>query len=436
MKIVSQQVQLNRRLKRGGESDAHWALFFLFPFFSALYAIWSYRSKWAKNVLWAFVVFYGTTFSTSVETSNKELGASDIHRYAEEVQELYKQPMTVKLALSYFNETGEVDILRTVIAIIVSRFTDKMNVLTTVYALIFGFFMTRNLWYLFERLNRKVSWVTIMLLLVFFLSNPFWYINGFRFNTAMHIYLFGLLPFLYEGKKKGILIAASTVLVHFSFVFPVMILLLYLIAGQRLAIYFYFFIISFFFASINVKQFNNFLENNFPNAFVERSKTYRDEEKVNEFREREEDFMPGAKKKSWHAVWYQKGLYWVLKASFVLLYILYRDNIKSDKKLLRLFCFTLLFWGFANITSSMPSGGRFLLLVSLFALAFLVLFTQRFSNHKYLKDLLVLFTPLFLLFIFVTIRIGFYSISLNTFFGNPFLTFFTDYNISLNDIIK
>jgi hypothetical protein len=436
MQSFSEQVPIKRRLKKAGSTDAHWILFFLLPFFAALYSVWSYRAKWAKNVLWAFVIFYGTTFSTSEETSKHELGSADIYRYAAEVEELHKEPMTINLALEYFYETGEADILRTLIAIIVSRFTDKMNVLTTVYAIIFGFFMSRNLWYLFERIKQKMSWVIIMLLLAYFLADPFWFINGFRFNTAMHIYLYGMLPLLFEKKKKGIFISTTTILVHYSFVFPVFIMLLYLLVGNRMAIYFYFFVFSIFFSGINVKQLNGFIEKNFPDVFVERSKTYRDEERVNEFREKDEDYLPGGKKKVWYAVWYQKALIWSLTALFLVLYILYRSNIKADSKLLRLFCFTLLLWGFANITSSMPSGGRFLSIVSLFALAFLVLYLQRFPQQKYLQDLLVFCTPLLLLFIIISIRTGFYSLSLNTFIGNPLLILFTDYNISINDLIK
>src|SRR5258708_2586071 len=100
-------------LKKSQASEAHWVLFLFLPFLAGAYSVWNFRAKWAKNIMWAFIVFYGFTFSISKENTG-EGNESDIARYTYEVKTLYREPLTVKSAVNYFYETGEADILRTI----------------------------------------------------------------------------------------------------------------------------------------------------------------------------------------------------------------------------------------------------------------------------------------------------------------------------------
>src|SRR5699024_1226601 len=97
------------------------------------------------------------------------------------------------------------DILRTIIALAVSRFTASQSVLTLVYGIIFGFFFSRNMWFVLERFKGKIRLITILLFCCFFLVIPIWDINGFRFWTAAHIFVYGVLQFLFDEKWRGIL---------------------------------------------------------------------------------------------------------------------------------------------------------------------------------------------------------------------------------------
>ncbi|MBL0356327.1 MAG: EpsG family protein [Chitinophagaceae bacterium] len=386
-------------------------------------------------------MFYGFTFAIGKESliANNE---SDIVRYVSELKELYGKDLSFDDAIKVFTESGEADILRTFLAIVISRFSNSQQVLTAVYGFIFGFFFSRNIWYVIERLNGKLKGMTILLLLVFFLVNPFWNINGFRFNTAVHIFIYGLLPFLYEGKKKGILIAASAVLVHFSFLLPVSLLLIYVVLGNRMNIYFGLFVLSIFISNIDIGEFNSFIEANVPEVFVERSKGYRDEEKVNDFR-REDDgkdaisnFDEGGIVQNWYVVYYFGALYNSEMLILVALYFLGRRFILTNKWLLNGYCFTLLIFAIANIMSSLPSGSRFLMLASLSALAVIIFYVQNQEKEKYIYRVLLFTIPFLLLYVIVLLRTGLYSVSVNTIVGNPILSLITDYNLSLNDLIK
>ena len=93
-------------------------LFLIWPFIAVVSAFRNYSSSWGKNILWAFVAFYGFAFAIGAESQG-----SDILNYVEEVRYLNGTKMTFADAVQYYRESGEVDIVRTFIAIIVSRFT-------------------------------------------------------------------------------------------------------------------------------------------------------------------------------------------------------------------------------------------------------------------------------------------------------------------------
>lgn len=424
------------RKKKLQASDSHWFLFILAPFFAGLTALRSYRSPWAKNVVWAFVVFYGFSFAVGKENFD-----ADIVRYIDELKELYGKPIVFSDIVAMFNESGEADILRTLIAVVLSRFTDSSAVLTAVYGFIFGFFFSRCLWYMMERFTGKMKGITAFFLVAFFLVNPFWNINGFRFNTAALVFIYGAMPYLYENNKKKLIVCFASVLVHFSFLFVLAVFTIYLIAGNRKNAYFIFFIVSVFTSNININQFNEFLEQNLPEVFLERSKNYREEDRVQEFRESERDLAIQTDtglvvKKNWYAVFYLRLLYWSLNALLIALFIFGKRVFAGSNWMLRGYCFSLLMFAAANIMQSLPSGERYLMIAALMSLSVIIFYLQNQPYEKYISKLAFILVPALLIFMIVALRTGLYSISLTTILGNPILAIFTDYNLSLNDIIK
>jgi hypothetical protein len=417
-------------------SDSHWFIFLLLPFFASLTALKNYRAPWAKNVVWAFVVFYGFTFAIAKESFD-----ADITRYIDDLKNLYGRSLNFYTILDIFNESGEADIVRTLIAIIVSRFTENPAVLTAVYGFIFGFFFTRSFWYILDRLTGKLKGIVIFFLLVFFLIDPIWNINGFRFNTAAFVFIYGLLPYLYERKKNKLIFCFLSVLFHFSFLFVIAILLIYLLVGNRKNIYFVFFLTSVFIGNFNISQFNNFLEQNLPEIFLERSKNYREEDRVDEFRESDRSVKTESEtgkvlKKNWYAVYYMRTINWALTFILIGMYIFGKNIFAGSKWLLNGYCFGLLIFGAGNIMQSLPSGERYMMIANLAVVSVIIFYLQNQSYEKYISKVALFTTPLLLLFVIVSLRNGLYTISVNTILGNPFFAILSDYTLSLNDIIK
>jgi len=399
-----------------------WILFLIWPLLATASAFRNFDQKWAKNVFWAFCAFYGFAFAIGSESQG-----SDIVRYVASYQSLHGVEVNL---ISYIQESQRADYFSNVIAIILSRFTDSQPMLTLVYGIIFGFFFSRNIWYILERLEGKLLPVTIILLICFFLVNPIWRINGVRMWTATHIFLYGLLPFLCEGKKKGVLISAASILVHFSFILPVTVLMAYVFLGNRLTIYYAFFISTFFIAEIDITTFNEYVERFLPEPFVDRSESYRREGAVEQYREAE---MEGR----WYANWYRPALGYAIMGFLSILYFRSRTFFDDNRVWMNLFCFTLLFYGVASLMSSIPSGQRFLILANLCALALIILYLQNQPRERFMQQYIYITLPLLLLFIIVSIRTGLYFTGATTVLGNPIIAILTaGSDISLNDVMR
>src|SRR5699024_11078833 len=114
-----------------------------------------------------------------------------------------------------------------------------------------------------------------------------------------------------------------------------------------------------------------------------------------------------------------------------------RTFFSKHEKWMRLFSFTLLFFGVANIMSSLPSGGRYVTVATMTALALITMYVQNKEEEQGMRQLIYLATPALLLFVVVSVRIGLYSLSPTTLLGNPIVALFlSEEFISLNDVMK
>src|SRR5690554_908098 len=378
--------------------------------------------------MWLFTIFFAATFAIGVESEG-----SDVVSYITEVSLLHNLNLNVKEAFLYYMNSKEIDVSRTFLAYVVSLTTDNGFYLIVIYGIIFGFFFSRNIWYVLERLERKIKFFTLILIVTLFLVIPIWNLNGFRFWTAAHVFIYGLLPFIFERKKRSLIWCFITPFIfHYSFLFALIPLSVYLLFGDKIKIYFILFLISFFVSEFDISQFNTLIDQYVPESFAERSKSYRDEDKVEALREGEinTDMV-------WYAKYYSKTLRWSIVALLILIYWGSRKTIKENQELLRLLSFIFLFFFFTNLLATIPSGGRFLVIGNLIALAFLVLHLQNNKVKKEIHTLSKIATPFLLFFIIISLRTGVYSFSVMTLIGNPLTAIFTlGENLSLNDLLK
>lgn len=404
----------------------NWIYFFISPIIGAFVSIKYFREIKNPNILWAFVVFFGFTFAIGAENQG-----SDIVRYALQLKSLHQQTFSFEEGIAYFLNSGEIDVMRIFIALVLSRFTDSTIALTTVYTLIFGYFFSRNMFYLLNQFKGKIQPWTWMLFLVFFLIVPYWNVGGFRFWTATHIFIFGLLPYLYEGKKKYLWFCFVPLLFHFSFLTPLLILLVYKIIPKNITVLFVLFVITSFVNQLDVTVIKNTFASIAPNIYVERTDSYLMEDRVENLRS-----GTAFSQKNWYSVWYTKALSISIFISFSLLYFQQKKASFLTGAQLHFFGFALFFYAMANILSSFPSGGRFLYIAGLVSYFFIALCYQNVLSEGTRLRMYYWNVPLLVLFVLVSIRTGFYYNSLTTVCGNPVIALFVSDHFSLNDVIK
>jgi len=398
-------------------------LFLINPFIGMIQAFKYYRFPWAKNSLWLFVIFYGFTMFRPE--------AMDSSRYVARLEVLYDAPLSwdTFIANFYSAEGNSIDIYQPLVTWVLALFTKNPNVLFAVFGIVFGYFYSRNIWLLFEVAgNRRFEKSLWILIFAFASVIGFWELNGVRMWTAAHIFFYGAFIFIIKGERKGMMIAAASILVHFSFVLPVAILVAYTMVKLPWKILYLVFIASFFVSELNIGSVGTFLGGIAPEFLVPRINSYTSDDYV-------ESVSNAEAATNWYVTYYLKSLGWVI---FIMISFIYFSNlarIKSNRAFSHFFGFAILFLSIGNLMSMIPSGGRYLTIARLFALALLFLFYVWYDSLSYRKFLVTL-SPLLLFFIIVSIRISFETTTFVTILANPIIALFIDVPIPLIAFFK
>jgi hypothetical protein len=390
-----------------GFKESALALFFIWPLATLYLSFRNYKQVWSKNILWLFCIFFGYTFIIAGE------GGADSDRYASLFIQYAQSEFSLKeLWQSFYTESSNViDIASPLITFLVSRFTNNSVILFAIFGFIFGYFYSRNIWYILDRINASLSGFVILLTVTFALLNPIWNINGFRFNAAAQIFLFGTLPYLFEGNSKKLIWSVASVFVHFSFLYPIVTLFIFIFLGNRLNIYLGFFIITTFIKELNLEAVQSVLTF-LPDIFQSRVSIYTNNEYA-------EAVMTGEQSLNWYLPLSYQGMKWVNYLLTFFIYFFCRKIFYNKQGLMTLFCYSLLLYGFANIFSLIPSGGRFIIVASTFIYAFFILFLATFTKIRGVSLVETLSSPLLILYCLIAIRAGMDYFGLTTIFGNP-----------------
>jgi hypothetical protein len=382
--------------------------FLVWPFMTMLAALRHREKPWSKNIFWIFCIFFGLTFIISPEFA-------DSARHAQLLAEYANADLNFRQLIKsiYTESSGYVDIVQPLITFLVSRVTKNPIILFTIFGFIFGYFYSRNIWYILGQIKGKITGILLIYLLTFALLNPIWNINGFRMWTAAQIFLFGTLPYLAEGNMKKLLWSGISIFFHFSFVYPLLILFLFIFLKNRLNIYLIFFIITSFIKEIDLQAVGSALSF-LPSFLQPRISAYTNLEYAESVRDIQQSL-------NWYLPLSLKALEWTIYALTLFIYFFCRKFLKDRRELMTLFCFSLLLCGFNNIISLIPSGARFLTVSFTFMIAFFIIFISNSPKTKGLALISVLSVPLILFFCMITIRIGMDFFGLMTVFGNPFL---------------
>jgi len=398
-------------------------LVFLFsPLLALIISIKNYKEVWAKNIVLLFSGFYGFMFVIGN-------AGSDINRYKSRFEEDLKININLLDYLKLLFKEEKYDFIQPFLSYFVSCFTSDFRIFLLLIGLIFGFFLSRNIWYVISLVNNKPRWFSILFILVFSFIYAIWDINVMRFTLAAHIFFYGVFNVLVRKNNWGYLFALISIFMHFSFMIALFLFILYKLLGSNFVkIYFVLFIFSFITSELNlsvVKEQMSIL----PQNLIEKSDDYLNED----YKEKREELNSN---KNFRGKFYQSSLKW--SVGVLMTFVYFKRNKKRNVNLnieKDLLSFCLFFLGVFNILSSIPSMNRFQFVSYLFAFA---LFCMHFSKFTKSKDIRIIYLvlPLILFYFIVKLRIGLEFTGIFTILGESVTAFFSDNLVPLIDFLK
>jgi hypothetical protein len=400
--------------------------FIVFPFYGLIQAIKNYRLSWARNMVWLFVVFYGYTMFRPE--------FADSTRYVQSLVNMYNNPRTWDAFILSFYSVDEdnqatVDIYQPLMTNFVSLFTDNGNILYAFFGLVYGFFFSRNIWFLIDEFKAQLQSKLVFILLIAFTSViGFWELNGVRMWTAAQVFFYGAFLFLYQKKSKGIYFILASTLIHFSFFLPIAIFLTYIVFKLPFRVIYIFFVASFFANALNITSVSSFLQGILPEVLLPRVKSYTNEEYV-------EGYEAFNQRGNWYILYFGKVLNYCIAFLVTVIYFAKNQSYLKDKSFTKFASFAIFLLGIGNLLSSLPSGERYLILAQFFGVAVTVLYFTKFYSLNYKKAVAVV-SPFLLFFIIISLRKSFDTISVMTVFTNPILATIIDSPVALIDLIK
>jgi hypothetical protein len=400
-------------------------LFLLWPFALLVASLWQFRRPSAKMGFILFCTYFGFVFIIS-----QDIGGADSARYAMALADMHElTPSFDNLWASlYSSQTNYVDIYQPLLTWIISLFTADAHYLFAMFALVFGIFYANNLWIILNRFKGKISIIAVVFILVLTLIIPIWYINGVRMYTAAHIFIYGVLLYLCEEKRKGLFWSAVSILVHFSFLFPVALLFSFVLLPKKMPVFFAFFVVTIFISEVDLFSIRSSLSF-LPEIFQDRLTIYTNTDYAYSIKD-------AAKAIAWYVNFSGLALRIAVYFLLIVTIITSRRILTKDRNLYILFCFALFFYGWANIASLVPSGARFVAVANVISIATLLFYFAKYKLNLSIKIARVISLPLIIFYCVFSIRVGFDFMGISALLGNPFTAMLIEDTKPLIEFVK
>jgi hypothetical protein len=353
---------------------------------------------------------------------------TDVSRYFEMFSEFAILNWDEKAV--FLNEDVKFDYFKAFSFYIVSIFSSSPRVYFAFIGFVFGYFYSGIMVTLIRKTDKIKTVLAFLLVLHFIFVIPFYSVQFVRFSTAVVVFLYFVFEYFINGKNtKFLYFSGLSILVHFTFIFPFIALILHHFLPKKLYVYFYFYLITTVVIQPEFSTVKDAIQQYLPTTVLEEKQTYLNEDYA-------EDVIVKKKQANWYIDYKGQILKYVTLLLVIYLLFVKSRFITSSKVYLDLLSFGLFFAGMANIVAVIPSGSRFYTVS--YPVIWIVL-TIIMTRMSYLKTNLILKAILvfFLSFqIIVGLRYAFDSISIDLLFSNIFFMFYYVTDIPLIDFVK
>ena len=410
----------------------------LFPFVGLILSLVQWKKSWAMNMFWLACIYMGAILIYHHEGTMLGEGM-DSGRYVLILINMYNNPsLTFWSILSLYQiDMNHMDLYQQLITYFVSRFTDNGHVLFAVFATVFGFFYSRNIWYILDKLPSKKLGILYVLFGLFFLVCPITQINGVRMWTALHVLVYAMLPYLVEKKKSRLWLLFITPLIHFSYLYVGIFSIIYVLIPFRFktnnSLFIYFaiitYIVTLFINSLSLDTVSSMIAEYSPEAYEDRIDLYVNQNLLDRNN-------ATAATNNWYLAVGKNISNWCYSIILVLLFPVIRKYFKGNKTITNLYVYTMLIGSFANITALIPSGGRFQILATMFKLSTILLIILNIPKNMTVYKISSIFSIILILPLIVEFRKLFDFFGINLIFGNFITAFISETNVPLIVFIK
>lgn len=384
--------------------------FFLAPVLSLGVAIRNFHAPWAKNLVWAFTVFYAYHFISPNE-------GADIREYINQFRYNIYQDFSLQslVRFQYSESSTRLDILEPLLSYLISRVTTNYKILMLAYGTIFGFFYSRNIWFFLDQLTGKIKPFSFLILSLLLVTIGIWYMNSFRFWCAAHIYIYATCRYLFLRKNNAVFLLLLSPLMHIGLALPVILTITFRFIKIPVGVAFPVFLMSAFLPELNWDLIHNAAMQVAPDLVYQRFSQYTSEAYVHSVNERLQGY----------GIIYQLSRWMALYFTLLFTTILYVNrNVFMQDLSYHAFRFYLFFGIFSNLISHMPSGDRYLSITTFLMAGTMLVFYQNHPRFK-LKRWVAFSLPVcFLLAVYQFRIFGIQTFSIHHLINNPVVSFF------------
>jgi hypothetical protein len=381
-------------------------LFLISPILSLFIALKETNAKWSKNILWLFVVFFAMSLAVIYD-------AWDISRYIEQ----FKAYNAAGISFSDFWEditTNSPDFLQPLINYLVSKITGSTIVILAIYGAIYGYFFSRNIFFAIEFLGENLGRVTGLILFAVAFIISIIDFNGFRYWTASHIFIYGLVNYYLKGRKGyGFFWIFLTFTLHFSFSLNVIVFVIHEIAFRgRVILTLALYLITLNLGKIGIEKY--IPKDVMPKTYQTKAKDYTSEDNIQQVQAIESKQVVNG-----YVGWSSQFLKYLTWFSLVILIFEYWFKNRKFKNI-EMLSMIFFFGAIANLAASNSiSGGRFLSIFSLmYFLYFMFIYKELIQNY-YFKVFTEYYSWVFVIIGIVNIRRLFDVMGFSALLGGP-----------------
>lgn len=396
-------------------------LFLCWPLFTLVLFAQNFRARHFQNIIWIMFVFYGFVMIKSIVDT-------DINWYAETFK-LYSS-LEANEKWNYFKDGNALDYFRPITFYLVSFISTSPHFYVACIGLVFGFFYSRIFGSLISDISTQgYSFIIGLILLNFAFTMNFSSLQFIRFSTATLLFVYFVIRYFKEGNSIWMAVGTTlSLLIHFSFLFPVICFFVYIFIPKRVHLFFIAYIVSSSITFFDFSALKEVLETYMPVAF----------ESKNHYLN--EDYAIEVEESISNVNWYIKYRGVIMNYLYIVLvwlYLQHRNKINLGKNYhLKMLSFALFFGSLANIGAVIPSGFRFLAISNFIGWFILTYFLTIYipANRSSLISKLILLVLIFN--IVVGLRFAFDTVPISFFISNPILVIIFIDDMPVIDFIK